>query len=69
MAISERIWDASTTVIKVNDKVEWLAEAVKTQQQRIGDRTVRVVRLETGLEIALASRGTKKIVRRPIGPD
>lgn len=61
MSISEKVWDALTTVIKMNDKVERLAETVKTQQQKIENLTVRVVRLETALEIALSSRGARKV--------
>jgi len=68
MSISEKVWDALTTVIKMNDKVERLAESVKTQQQKIEDLTVRMVRLETALEIALASRGAKKIEKRGPNP-
>ncbi|MEW5944227.1 MAG: hypothetical protein AB1710_10320 [Pseudomonadota bacterium] len=59
MGLPEKLWDTLTTVIKMNDKVERMAETVKTQQVRIEDLTMRVVRLETALEIALASRGSR----------
>ena len=29
------MWDAITTAIKMNDKVERMAEIIKTQQQKI----------------------------------
>lgn len=64
MALSEKLWDALTTVIKMNDKVERLAETVKNQQQRIEDLTARTVRLETALEIAFAAQGTAASRRR-----
>lgn len=59
MGVTEKLWDTLTTVIKMNDKVERMAETVKSQQVRIEDLTLRVVRLETALEIALAARGMK----------
>lgn len=60
MSITEKMWDALTTVIKMNDRVERLAETVKSQQERIENLTARVVRLETALEIALARPAEKR---------
>ena len=57
MGVSEKMWDAVAKVIRMDDKVERLAGVVKDQQVRIESLTERVVRLETALEIALASRG------------
>lgn len=54
MGVSEKMWDAVTTVIKMNDKVERMAGAMKTQQEKIERLTERVIRLETLLEIAMA---------------
>lgn len=54
MGVTDKMWDAITTVIKMNDKVERLAGTVKTQQEKIENLTLRVVRLETALEITLA---------------
>ena len=62
MSVTDKMWDALTTVIKMNDKVERLAGAVKTQQDKIENLTERVIRLETALEIALA--GKPSSVRR-----
>ena len=53
MSITDKMWDAITAVIKMNDKVERLAGTVKTQQDKIENLTERVIRLETALEIAL----------------
>jgi hypothetical protein len=64
MAIGDRVWDALTTVIKMNDKVERLAELTKAQQAKIEDLTARVIRLETALEIALAAGGRRGIERK-----
>jgi hypothetical protein len=54
MGITDKMWDAITTVIKMNDKVERLAATIITQQQKIENLTERVIRLETALEISLA---------------
>jgi phage-related minor tail protein len=54
MSIADKMWDAITTVIRMNDKVERLAGTIKTQQEKIENLTERVIRLETALEIALA---------------
>ncbi len=56
MGVTDKMWDALTTVIKMNDKVERLAGTVVAQQAKIENLTERVIRLETTLEIALAPR-------------
>lgn len=59
MGITDKMWDAITTVIRMNDKVERMASVIKDQQGRIESLTERVIRLETVLEIALATKGLK----------
>ena len=54
MGITDKMWDALTTVIKMNDKVERMAGTMKGQQEKIENLTERVIRLETALEIALS---------------
>lgn len=54
MGITDKMWNAFTTVIKMNDKIERMAGAMKVQQARIEKLTERVIRLETALEIALS---------------
>ncbi|MGL1834054.1 hypothetical protein ACKVEX_10635 [Rhodocyclaceae bacterium SMB388] len=58
MSVTEKMWDAITTVIRMNDKIERMAEAMGRQQQRIEQLNERVIRLETALEIALSQGGT-----------
>ena len=58
MGITDKMWDAITTVIKMNDKVERMAATIISQQQKIENLTGRLIRLETALEIGMA-RGEK----------
>jgi hypothetical protein len=64
MGVADKMWDAITTVIKMNDKVERLAAAIITQQQKIESLTERLIRLETALEIGLARAAGEKPSRR-----
>jgi hypothetical protein len=65
MGVTDKLWDAITTVIKMNDKVERMAATMVTQQQKIEGLTERVIRLETALEIAMSRGGTsEKPIRR-----
>lgn len=59
MSLTEKMWDAITRVIRMDDKVERLAGTVKEQQAKIENLTERVIRLETALEIALASKAKR----------
>jgi hypothetical protein len=65
MSMMDKLWDAFSTVIKMNDKVVGLAATTVAQQAKIEDLTARVIRLETALEIALAARGTSAPKRLP----
>lgn len=60
MSVADKMWDAITTVIRMNDKVERMAAGMKLQQERIEILTERIIRLETALEIGLAQRGLKR---------
>ncbi len=64
MGVTEKMWDAVARVIRMDDKVERLAGAIKAQQSRIENLTERVIRLETALEIALVAQGMKVSSRR-----
>lgn len=59
MSVADKMWDAISTVIRMNDKVERLAAGMKMQQEKIENLAERVIRLETALEIALAQRGAR----------
>ena len=59
MGVMDKMWDGISRVIRMDNKVELLAETVKEQQFKIEDLTARIIRLETALEISLAGRGFK----------
>ncbi len=64
MGVTHKVWDALTTVIKMNDKVVSLAGTVKDQQVKIEGLTERAIRLEATLELMMRAGGdTKKLPR------
>ena len=61
MGVSERVWSALTSMIKLEDKVTRQADAMKTQQTKIEDLTARVIRLETQLELLTGAAMISKL--------
>jgi len=61
MGVTDKVWDALTTVIKMNDKVISLASTVKEQQQKIEGLTERVIRLEATIELLMRVSENKRI--------
>ena len=57
----DRVWAALTSMIKLEDKVNRQAEAMKLQQQKIEDLTGRVIRLEAQLELLTAAAMVKRL--------
>jgi hypothetical protein len=51
MGVTDKIWGALTSMIKLEEKVNRQADAMKAQQTRIEDLTGRVIRLEAHLEL------------------
>jgi shikimate kinase len=64
MGVTDKVWDALTTVIKMNDKVVSLAGTVKEQQMKIESLTERVIRLEATLELVMRAGGDRKRLPR-----
>lgn len=60
MSVTDRIWNALTSMIKLEDKVTRQAEALKAQQTKIEDLTSRVIRLEAQLELLTAASLVKR---------
>jgi hypothetical protein len=61
MGLSDKAWDALTTVIKMNDRVVLLAGTVKEQQQKIESLTERVIRLEATIDVLMRAAETKRL--------
>ena len=61
MGVTDKIWGALTSMIKLEDKVNRQAEAMKGQQARIEDLTARVIRLEAHLELLTGAALVKKL--------
>ena len=61
MGVTDKIWGALTSMIKLEDKVNRQAEAMKTQQLKIEDLTGRVIRLEAQLELLTSAAMVKRL--------
>lgn len=61
MGMTDKVWGALTAMIKLEDKVNRQAEAMKLQQQKIEDLTGRVIRLEAQLELLTAAALTRRL--------
>ena len=61
MGVTERVWNAFTSVIKLEDRVTRQAEALRAQQTKIEDLTGRVIRLETQLELLMGAAIIKRL--------
>ena len=61
MGVTERVWSALTSMIKLEDKVTRQNEAIKAQQAKIENLTERIIRLEAQLEILTGAGMVKKV--------
>ena len=61
MGVTERVWEALTSMIKLEDKVNRQSDAMKSQQQKIEDLTARVIRLEAQLELLTGAAMVKRL--------
>ena len=64
MGMTDKVWEAFTAIIKLEDKVSRQAEAMRSQQQKIEDLTGRVIRLEAQLNAPLKQFTSAAIVKR-----
>lgn len=64
MGVTEKVWGALTAMIKLEDKVNRQAEAMKQQQQKIEDLTSRVIRLEAQFELLTRAAMIKSLKGR-----
>ena len=61
MGVTDKIWGALTSIIKLEDKVNRQSDAMKTQQTKIEDLTGRVIRLETQLDMLVHATSIKRL--------
>ena len=61
MGVTDKIWGALSSMIKLEDKVSRQAQAMKAQQQKIEDLTGRVIRLEAHLELLTGAALVKRL--------
>lgn len=61
MGVTTKVWDALTSMIKLEDKVKSQSEAMKGQQLKIENLTERVIRLEATVEMALRVAELKRL--------
>jgi archaellum component FlaC len=61
MGVSDKIWDALATVIKMNDKIVSLSKTIENQQAKIENLTERVIRLETTIELLMRATEQKRL--------
>ena len=64
MGVTDRVWAALSSMIKLEDKVTRQSEAFKAQQARIESLTERVIRLEAQLELLTSAAITKRLTDR-----
>ena len=63
VGVTDKIWGALTSIIKLEDKVNRQSDAMKTQQTKIEDLTGRVIRLETQLDMLVQATSIKRLKR------
>lgn len=61
MGVTDKIWGALTSMVKLEDKVSRQAEAMKVQQMQIEDMKGRLIRLEAQFELITAAAFAKRI--------
>ena len=61
MGVTERVWGALTSMIKLEDKVVRQGEVIKEQQTRIENMTERLIKLETTIELLIRAGEQKRI--------
>ena len=61
MSVADRVWNALTAIIKLEDKVTRQASTLDDQQAKIEDLTARVIRLEAQLELLTGAAMIKRL--------
>ncbi len=61
MGVTDRIWNAFASMIKLEDKVVRQGEVIKAQQSKIENLTERMIRLETTIDLLMRASEQKRI--------
>lgn len=61
MGITERVWGALASMIKLEDKVVRQGEVIKAQQSKIENLTERMIKMETTIELLMRASEQKRI--------
>ena len=61
MGVTDKVWAALTSMIRLEDQVKRQADAMKTQQMQIEDLKGRVIRLEAHLELLTGAALIKQL--------
>jgi hypothetical protein len=61
MGVTERVWGALTSMIKLEDKVVRQGEVIKAQQSKLENLTERMIRMETTIELLMRATERKRI--------
>ncbi len=64
MSYTEKIWNAFSSMIKLEDKVSRQGDNIRKQQDKIENLTERVIRLETQLDMLMGAAVVKKLSRK-----
>lgn len=64
MGATQTIWNALTTIIQMEGRVNQQAQASRDQQEKIEDLTARVIRLEAQMDMLLIGAGAKPPPKR-----
>ncbi len=61
MSMTDRIWNALVSMIKLEDKISGQKEVIKAQQMKIENLTERVIKLEATLEVLMRVSEQRKL--------
>lgn len=61
MGVTERVWGALTSMIKLEDRVVRQGEVIKAQQAKTENLTERIIRMETTIELLMRASERKRI--------
>lgn len=61
MGVTERVWAALTSMIKLEEKVVRQGEVIKAQQLKIENLTERMIKMETTIELLMRASASKRL--------